>query len=184
MFTLICVWINGCVNNREAGDLRRYCAHYGVTICCVLFMLCLHGYGYELISVVIGIVHLWVAISLQWRNNERDSVSNHQPDGCLSNCLFRRRSKKTSKLRVTGLCAGNSPGPVNSPHKGPVTRKMFPFDDVIMYHHIDYRCQTDVFLHTFKFRFTYHHRTHAITGTQQCHTIKEISKTSLIEIVL
>ena len=46
--------------------------------------------------------------------------------------LFRRRSKKISKLRVTGLCAGNSPGPVNSPHKGPVMRKIFPFDDVIM----------------------------------------------------
>ena len=49
--------------------------------------------------------------------------------------LFRCRSKKTSKLRVTGLCAGNSPVhrvPVNSPHKWPVTRKMFPFDDVIM----------------------------------------------------
>ena len=41
--------------------------------------------------------------------------------------------KKTSKLRVTGLCVGNSPGAVNSPHKGPVTRKMFPFDDVIMH---------------------------------------------------
>ena len=41
--------------------------------------------------------------------------------------------KKISKLRVTGLCAGNSPGPVNSPHKGPVTQKMFPFDDVIIY---------------------------------------------------
>ena len=39
-----------------------------------------------------------------------DSVSNHQPHDCLLNCLFRRRSKKTSKLRVTGLCAGNSPG--------------------------------------------------------------------------
>ena len=37
-----------------------------------------------------------------------------------------------SKLRVTGLRVGNSPGPVNSPHKGPITRKMFPFDDVIM----------------------------------------------------
>ena len=36
----------------------------------------------------------------------------------------------TSKLRVTGLCEGN--WPVNSPHKGPVTRKMFPFDDAIM----------------------------------------------------
>ena len=40
--------------------------------------------------------------------------------------------KKTSKLRVTGLCVGNSPVPMNSLHKGPVTQKMFPFDDVIM----------------------------------------------------
>ena len=70
--------------------------------------------------------------TLRWRQNGRDSVSNHQPRDCLFNRLFRRRSKKTSKLRVTGLCVGNSPGPVNSPHKGPVTRKMFPFDDVIM----------------------------------------------------
>ena len=69
---------------------------------------------------------------LHWRHNDNDGVSNHQPHGCLLNRLFRRRSKKTSKLRVTGLCVGNSPGPVNSPHKGPVTRKMFPFDDVIM----------------------------------------------------
>ena len=70
--------------------------------------------------------------SLQWRHYDYNGVSNHQPHGCLLNCLFRRRSEKTSKLRVTGLCAWNSPGPVNSPHKGPVTRKMFPFDDVIM----------------------------------------------------
>ena len=70
--------------------------------------------------------------TLHWRHNDHDSVSNHQPHGCLLNRLFRRRSKETSKLRVTGLCVGNSPGPVNSPHKGPVTRKMFPFDDVIM----------------------------------------------------
>ena len=73
------------------------------------------------------------SISLRWRQNGRDSVSNHQPGHCLLSLLFGRRSKKTSKLRVTGLCVGNSPGPVNSPHKGPVTRKMFPFDDVIMY---------------------------------------------------
>ena len=69
--------------------------------------------------------------TLHWRHNDHDGVSNHQPHGCLLNRLFRRRSKKTSKLRITGLCVGNSPGPVNSPHKGPVTRKMFPFDDVI-----------------------------------------------------
>ena len=48
-------------------------------------------------------------LSLQWRHNKHDGVSNHQPRDCLLNHLFRRRSKKTSKLRVTALCAGNSP---------------------------------------------------------------------------
>ena len=48
-------------------------------------------------------------IALQWRHNGRDGVSNQQPHDCLLNCLFRRRSKKISKLRLTGLCAWNSP---------------------------------------------------------------------------
>ena len=47
---------------------------------------------------------------LRWRHNGCDSISNHQPHDCLLNRLFRRRSKKTPKLRVTGLCVGNSPG--------------------------------------------------------------------------
>ena len=70
--------------------------------------------------------------SLQWRHNRRGSVSNHQPHGCLLNRWFRRRSKKTSKLRITAFVRGIHRGPVKSPHKWPVTRKMFPFDDVIM----------------------------------------------------
>ena len=78
---------------------------------------------------------------LHWRHNDHDGVSNHQLQGCLLNRLYRRRSKKTSKLRVTALCAGNSPGPVNSQHKWPVTWKMFPFDDVIMTHvDVLYKC--------------------------------------------
>ena len=44
------------------------------------------------------VLMLIMLISLQWHHN-----------GCLLNRLFRGRSKKTSKLRVTGLCAGNSP---------------------------------------------------------------------------
>ena len=71
-------------------------------------------------------------IPLQWRHNGRDSVCNQEPHDCLLNRLFRRRSKKTSKLRVIGLCGGIHRVPVNSPQKWPVTRKMFPFDDVIM----------------------------------------------------
>ena len=47
--------------------------------------------------------------SLQWRHKGRDGVSNDQPRDCLLSRSIRRRSKNTSKLRVTGLCAGNSP---------------------------------------------------------------------------
>ena len=47
-------------------------------------------------------------LTLQWRHNGHNSVSNYQPHDCLLNRLFRRRSKKTSKLRANGLCAGNS----------------------------------------------------------------------------
>ena len=45
---------------------------------------------------------------LQWRHNEHDGVANHRRLDCLLNFLFRRRAKKTSKPRVTGLCEGNS----------------------------------------------------------------------------
>ena len=50
---------------------------------------------------------LWIIlyISLQWCHNGHDGVPNHQP----RDCLFRIRSKKPSKLCVTGLCAGNLP---------------------------------------------------------------------------
>ena len=36
MFLLICVWINGWENSREAGNLRRYRAHYDVIVMCRL----------------------------------------------------------------------------------------------------------------------------------------------------
>ena len=70
-------------------------------------------------------VHYW-HFQLQWRHNERDGVSNHQHHDSLLNSSLGRRSKKASKLRVTGFCEGNSP------YKWPITRNMFLFDDVIM----------------------------------------------------
>ena len=39
MFTLICARINGWVNNREAGDLRRYRAHYDVIVMLIVLVL-------------------------------------------------------------------------------------------------------------------------------------------------
>ena len=47
--------------------------------------------------------------TLQWRDDERDGVSNYRHLDCSFNRLFRRRSKKTSKLRATGPSEGNPP---------------------------------------------------------------------------
>ena len=72
---------------------------------------------------------LW---SLQWRPNDHDGISNHQPE-CLISRLLRRRSKKTSKKTSLAFVRGIHRCLVNL-HKGPVMRKMFPFDEFIMVH--------------------------------------------------
>ena len=51
----------------------------------------------------------WRTNPLELRHNECNGVSKHQRLACLLNCLLRRRSKKTSKLHVTGLCDVNPP---------------------------------------------------------------------------
>ena len=76
-----------------------YLTPYGVIS---LQVKCEHGF----MSRYFWFVYI---ITLRWRHNGHDSVSNHQPHACLLNRLFRHRSKKTSKLRFTGLCARNSP---------------------------------------------------------------------------
>ena len=69
---------------------------------------------------------------LQWRHNERDGVSNHQAHDCLLNRLFKAQIKETSNSVSLVLVRGIHWWPVNSLHKGSITRKMFLFDDVIM----------------------------------------------------
>ena len=70
---------------------------YSIFLCFDRFVTVMHG----------GIIS---RCPLPWRHNGHDSVSYHQPHHCLLNRLCGCRSKETSKLRVTGLCAGNSPG--------------------------------------------------------------------------
>ena len=54
------------------------------------------------------ILHI-ASTAFGWRHNGSDGVPNHRRLDCLPNRLYRRRSKKTPKLRVTGLCEGNPP---------------------------------------------------------------------------
>ena len=100
------------------------------------YILCVVLFSCGMVSVEKGAYLIGCSVCftylLQSHHNEHDGVSNHQPYYCLLNRLFRRSSKKTWKLRVTGLFRGIHQWPVNSPHKGPVTQKMFPFDAIIM----------------------------------------------------
>ena len=86
------------------------------------------------VSTKTSLMPFWTLciISLQWRHNERDGVSNHRRLYCLLNRLFRRRSKRTSKLRNTGLCAGNCQVTGEFPAQRASNAEIFPFDDVIM----------------------------------------------------
>ena len=82
------------------------------------------------LEVATAVDHLEYTITLQWCHNEPNGVSNHRRLDCLLNRLFGPRFK-IKGLRHWPLW-GIHRWSVNSPHKGPVTRKMFPFDDVIM----------------------------------------------------
>ena len=72
---------------------------------------------------------IMLTIALQWRHNERNCVSNHQPRDCLLNRADQRKQQSSASLafvRIIHLW------PVNYSHKEPVTRKLFPLDEVIM----------------------------------------------------
>ena len=85
----------------------------------------LHDHSFEIsINLVISLVSLPFKItSLQWRHNDRDGVSNHRCLDGLLNRFFQTQIKENITAHRW---------PVKSPHKGPVTRAMLPFDDVIM----------------------------------------------------
>ena len=125
-----------------------YCTvlYYTVLYCIVLYCIALHCIALHCILFYSILLPLWqvrtMELSMVWglfhkgfmdseskplqrRHNERNRVSNHQRFDCLVNCLFRRRSKKTSKLHVTCLCEGNSPVTGEFPTQRASNRKCF-----------------------------------------------------------
>ena len=68
----------------------------------------------------------------QWRHNERDGMSNHRRLHCFSTVSSGAVQRKHQKSESLGFVRGMHRWSVKSPHKRPVTRKTFPFGDVIM----------------------------------------------------
>ena len=138
VFSLICVWINGWVNNRGVGDLRRHRAHFDVNVMYVtppipwrIMFTWMSDYIY-VHEVTDGTHLIWAlyCITLQWRHNE--------PHDYLLRRLFKDQRKLQSSSTTLAFVRGI--WPMNSPHKGPVTRKLIPFDDVIMMQEIALLC--------------------------------------------
>ena len=80
------------VNSRHKGPVTIMTTSSSGNIFCITGPMCGEFTG-----------HRWRPVTLLWRHNGHDGVSNHHPHECLLNRPSRRRSKKTSKLRVTGL---------------------------------------------------------------------------------
>ena len=79
-----------------------------------------------------GHVHTFIDIALLWRHNDRDGVSNHQPHLVFSTVYTGADQIKHQSSASLAFVWEIHRSPVNSPHKWPVTQKMFPFDDVTM----------------------------------------------------
>ena len=92
MFSLICTWINGCVKNREAGDLGRNRAHYYVTV--------MHErYHYS-------------------DSHERNGVLKPRHLDCLFNFVIVWYKRKHRSSRYRPFVRGVHRWPVDSHHKG------------------------------------------------------------------
>ena len=86
----------------------------------------------SIISLRMFSTYFHIFITLRWRHNGRDSVTNHQPHDCLLNHYSDADQIKHQSSTSPAFVRGIHRGPMNSPHKWPVMRKMLPFDDVIM----------------------------------------------------
>ena len=183
MCNLICVWINGWVNNRmnrEAGDLRRHRSHYDVNVmvravCLAMFILHDHQHTQThedlFPSGFLGLTMIRVHFADQIRISRRYLVIFGCPlgddDGSYSwvhiihycDVIMGAMASQTTSLTIVystvysgadqrkhkssaslAFVWGNHRWPANSPHKWPVTWKMFPFDDVIMINAHNWQC--------------------------------------------
>ena len=132
-------WTNGWANYREASYLRRQRANYDVTVMGiwkgnVRVLVSCEGelMSYQESQIAFG----WVVICISYHYNDiiMGAIASQITSLTIvystlySDADQRKHQSSASLAFVLGIHRS----PVNSPHKWPVTGKMFPFDDVIM----------------------------------------------------
>ena len=127
VFTLICARINGWVNNREAGDLRRNRAHYDVIVIGSVQRATYNQMSWYQINsryqqstclLIWNYIATWITTTgdVYWPSRRRE---------CLFNSLFRLTTKKHQRSALLSLFEWNPPVNGGFPHKRTVTRVYF-----------------------------------------------------------
>ena len=83
----------------------------------------------HVVCIILGLYWIYIFYVVSRDKFHCDDV---KMSDCLLNRLFRRRSRKHLSSASLAFVRGIHRWPVNSPLKGPVTRKIFPLDDVII----------------------------------------------------
>ena len=93
MFSLICVWINGSVNNRGAGDLRRHRGHYDVNVMlypppCISWHAYISWHTQSCILAMHGRLIWWLSVSWNFMNKSYIFIWNKKKSGQRTNKCF------------------------------------------------------------------------------------------------
>ena len=120
-------WKNCWISNPVAGDLRRWDANVTFTVTCVALS---SVRGRPHLGAVIWIFH-WSDVIMGAMASQITSLTIVY--STVYSCADQRKHQNASLAFLRGI----HQWPVNSPHKEPVTWKMFPFDDVIMFEDFD-----------------------------------------------
>ena len=107
--------------------------------------------------------------SIQWCHNKQGGVSNDQRLDYSTVCSGANQRKYQSSATLT-FVSGSHRRPVDSPHKGPVMRKMFPFDDVIMsaWHNMNFILSTFTFCQSLIYVILIKHGFQRMAGNIDC----------------
>ena len=147
-FCKLCVWFSG--NRFKNGGLAdkfpkmktvKLQIGTGISRVCLFCVLWHHICKIEYFTC--SCIYLWsnllekcclaiILSPLQWRHNECDGVSITSLLIVYSTVYSGADQRKHQSSASVAFGRGIHRWPVNSPHKLPVTQKIFPFDDVIM----------------------------------------------------
>ena len=136
-YSLLLTWTSFIIHSWTAGDLKRHGPHV-TSLWCVSGRACVCAWAKVHVCIPRMVVCTYMCMRIVCMHHYHDVIMGIMASQITSLTIVystlysstnqRKHQSSASLAFVWGIHRW----PVNSPHKWPVTRKMFPFDDVIM----------------------------------------------------